>query len=209
MNKLYLIFIILVSNHADQSRSFSDQLLSDYKQLTKNRSLVGTHKKIARVSLDVLVLLMAEASYFDFKTMRKIQQNPNLFIDSDFYSNWKYLLRGQSVSQSTETELSELQKLEKVTLADSEKSRLEWSQLLHRTENIINQVSSKQGFDIVLKQNTILRPFSIGHIPRFSVVSSNITDITMLVADQILQLRGWSSDKIKEFKNLLELKTIR
>lgn len=209
MNKLYLIFIILVSNHADQSRSFSNQLLSDYKQLTINRSLVGTHKKIARVSIDMLVLLMEEASHFDFKTMRKIQQSPNLFIDSDFYSNWKYLLRGQSVNQSTEAELSQLQKLEKVTLVDSEKSRLEWSQLLHRTETIIRQVSSKQGFDIVLKQNTVLGPFSVDHLSRFSVVSSNITDITMLVADQILRLRGWSSDKIKEFKNLLELKMIR
>lgn len=203
------MFILLASNHANQSRSFSNQLLSDYKQLTKNKALAGTHKKIALVSLDILHLLMAESSYFDFKTMRKIKENPNLFIKADFYSNWKNLLKGKSVDKSTELELSKLQKLEKVTLIDSKKSQLAWNQILDKTEALIQEVSTKQGYDLVLKQNTAMGSFNLHHLSSFSVVSSNITDITILVADHILRLRGWPNNKIEKFKTLLEEKIIR
>lgn len=208
MIKLYLFILINTLNYANQPRIFSNKILHDYQQIKQANEISGIHKKVARVSLDLLVLIMPETSTFELNSFRKIEISPELFISDDYYQNWKNLLRGEAANSEIERELNELEKLEKIKLLDPINSKKRWKALLRQTEKIVDDMASKLGFDLVLKQNTVTQSLNYSKLSQFSILSKNIPDITLKIASQILDSRGWSQERIDRYLNVLKAKII-
>tara|TARA_Y100000589_G_scaffold43478_1_gene36532 strand:- start:1973 stop:2611 length:639 start_codon:yes stop_codon:yes gene_type:complete len=201
----YLIITFLLSYEAVIPRDFSKNLEAEYKKMiaTENNSQIST--TIACVNSDILVLLMSEALNFDMTSMQKVSFDASLYIEPEFYQNWKRNLLGQMSTGILEDEIIKLEKLENIKLVDVQNSRKHWKKLLEQTEEIINKVAKNNGYLVILKQNTIPKLYSYQNLSKYSVVSANIPNITLSVAKQVLQSRGLSSNHVNKILKLLEL----
>ncbi len=201
----YLIITFLLSYEAVIPRDFSKNLEAEYKKMiaTENNSQIST--TIACVNSDILVLLMSEALNFDMTSMQKVSLDASLYIEPEFYQNWKRNLLGQMSTGILEDEIIKLEKLENIKLVDVQNSRKHWKKLLEQTEEIINKVAKNNGYLVILKQNTIPKLYSYQNLSKYSVVSANIPNITLSVAKQVLQSRGLSSNHVNKILKLLEL----
>ena len=201
----YLIITFLLSYEAVIPRDFSKNLEAEYKKMiaTENNSQIST--TIACVNSDILVLLMSEALNFDMTSMQKVSLDASLYIEPEFYQNWKRNLLGQMSTGILEDEIIKLEKLENIKLVDVQNSRKHWKKLLEQTEEIINKVAKNNGYLVILKQNTIPKLYSYQNLSKYSVVSANIPNITLSVAKQVLQSRDLSSNHVNKILKLLEL----
>ena len=201
----YLIITFLLSYEVVIPRDFSKNLEAEYKQMIATENNSQTSTTIACVNSDILVLLMSEALNFDMTSMQKVSFDASLYIEPEFYQNWKRNLLGQMSTGILEDEIIKLEKLENIKLVDVQNSRKHWKKLLEQTEEIINKVAKNNGYLVVLKQNTIPKLYSYQNLSKYSVVSANIPNITLSVAKQVLQSRGLSSNHVNKILKLLEL----
>ena len=146
---------------------------------------------------------MPEASKFDLATMQVIGGNSNLFVNDNFYQEWKQKLIGKTFTEDTENEISKLERLERIKLIDMQESRNQWTKLIKKTEIIINKIGKLNGYKLILNQNTITKPYNFQKLKRFAVVSRNITNITPIIAKCILEKQGLSLELVKKSFNLL------
>ena len=202
--KIYFTIFFFLSYQFTDTRDFSKSLLTEYKKLidTKNNSQIST--SIACANLDILMLLMSNALNFDMVSMQKIYSNPKLYVNPDFYQNWKQNLIGQTSDAVLEKEIIKLEKLENVRLTDVNESLNQWKTLSKQTEEIIHEIGIANGYQLVLRQNTLLKPYSHQNLSEYSVVSKNIPNITLKVAKHILQSRGLTPNSISKILQSLE-----
>lgn len=185
-------------------RDFSGNLLREYQEIVNRKIEAGASKSIACANLDILILLMPEASKFDLTTMQVIGGNFNLFVDDNFYQEWKQRLIGRTFAKDTENEISKLERLERIKLIDIQESRNQWTKLIKKTEIIINKIGKLNGYKLILNQNTITKPYNFQKLKRFAVVSRNITNITPIIAKYILEKQGLSLESSKKIIQSIE-----
>ena len=185
-------------------RDFSGNLLREYQEIVNHKIEAGASKSIACANLDILILLMPEASKFDLTTMQVIGGNFNLFVDDNFYQEWKQRLIGRTFAKDTENEISKLERLERIKLIDIQESRNQWTKLIKKTEIIINKIGKLNGYKLILNQNTITKPYNFQKLKRFAVVSRNITNITPIIAKYILEKQGLSLESSKKIIQSIE-----
>ena len=185
-------------------RDFSGNLLREYQEIVNRKIEAGASKSIACANLDILILLMPEASKFDLTTMQVIGGNFNLFVDDNFYQEWKQRLIGRTFAKDTENEISKLERLERIKLIDIQESRDQWTKLIKKTEIIINKIGKLNGYKLILNQNTITKPYSFQKLKRFAVVYRNITNITPIIAKYILEKQGLSLESSKKIIQSIE-----
>ena len=96
--KAVILFLTIFSCilNSISGRDFSENLIQEYQQFEKRKVEAQTSKLIACVNLDILILLMPEAANFDLMTMRVITGDSSLFINDNFYQNWKRNLIGKT-----------------------------------------------------------------------------------------------------------------
>lgn len=185
-------------------RDFSGNLLREYQEIVNRKIEARASKSIACANLDILILLMPEASKFDLTTMQVIGGNFNLFVDDNFYQEWKQRLIGRTFAKDTENEISKLERLERIKLIDIQESRNQWTKLIKKTEIIINKIGKLNGYKLILNQNTITKPYNFQKLKRFAVVSRNITNITPIIAKYILEKQGLSLESSKKIIQSIE-----
>ena len=134
--KIYQLIIALnlVINFV-YGRDFSGNLLREYQEIVNRKIEAGASKSIACANLDILILLMPEASKFDLTTMQVIGGNSNLFVNDNFYQEWKQKLIGKTYAEDTENEISKLERLERIKLIDMQESRNQWTKLIKKNRN--------------------------------------------------------------------------
>ena len=85
--KIYQLIIALnLMINFVYGRDFSGNLLREYQEIINRKIEAGASKSIACANLDILILLMPEASKFDLTTMQVIGGNSNLFVNDNFLS---------------------------------------------------------------------------------------------------------------------------
>ncbi len=202
--RIYFTIIFFLSYQFTHGRDFSKSLLTEYKKLinTKNNSQVSTN--IACANLDILILLMSNALNFDMVSMQKIYSNPKLYVNPDFYQNWKQNLIGQKSDAVLEKEIIKLERLENIRLTDVNEGLNQWKILSKQTEEIIHEIGIANGYQLVLRQNTLLKPYNHQNLSKYSIVSKNIPNITLKVAKHILESRGLTPNSINKILQSLE-----
>ena len=203
--KIYQLIIVLhLMINFIYGRDFSGNLLHEYQEIVNRKIEAGASKSIACANLDILILLMPEASKFDLTTMQVIGGNSNLFVNDNFYQEWKQKLIGKTYAEDPENEISKLERLERIKLIDIQESRNQWTKLIKKTEIIINKIGKLKGYKLILNQNTITKPYNFQKLKRFAVVSRNITNITPVIAKHILEKQGLSLESSKKIIQSIE-----
>ena len=180
------------------ARDFSSDLIKEYQEIVNHQTNANRSKSMAYANIDILVLLMPGAINFDLKTMRNITGDPSLFINDSFYQNWKQNLLGKKYNKAREKEITKLEKLESTKLLSKYESHNQWIKLVQETERIIQEIRKIHGYKLVLLQNTVIKPYSFHNLNRYSILSSNVPNITPIIARYILQKRGMSPDYINK-----------
>ena len=209
--KEIILFLIIFSNcvlYSISGRDFSENLIQDYQQLVKNKMHAKTSKSIACANLDILILLMPEAANFDLITMQSISGNPSLFLHENFYKDWKLNLIGKTHSDNLDKEIIKLENLENIKLLDKDQSDIKWANLIQNTEEIIQEVGKTYGYKLILKQNTIVQPYSFQNLGKYSIISRNIPNITPIIAKHILKKRNLTPIAINKIIKSIEQKFI-